>query len=161
MSEHQHRRPARDERGLSLIEVILALGLMGAVMISIAGMFVISERGVESGKTSSESLAVARAILEEINSLGFQQTYQVFGFDGTAATYTLASDTNAYAAKWQTILDDTVGRGAVATIEISSVGLMGNAPSVLENARAIEVTVTIDWTELERPRDVTVSMVRM
>lgn len=161
MSGTRDRRPERDERGLSLIEVVLALGLMAAVMISIAGMFVVSERGVTSGKTSSESLAVARTILEEINSLAFEQTYVVFGLDGTAASYTVASDTNAYAGKWQTMLDESVDRGAVATIEISSVGLMGNAPTTLENARAIEVTVTIDWTEFERPRALTVSMVRM
>lgn len=161
MSETRDRRPERDERGLSLVEVILALGLMGAVMISIAGMFVISERGVMSGKTSSESLAVANAIVEEVNSLGFQQTYQAFGFDGSAASYTVLSNVNAYAAKWQTMLDDSVGRDAVATIEISSVGLMGSAPAILQNARAIDVTVTIDWTEVERPRSVTVSTVRM
>jgi hypothetical protein len=85
----------------------------------------------------------------------------VFGLDGSAASYAVTSDTNAYAGKWQTMLDDSVARGAVATIGISSVGLMGNAPAVLQDARAIEVTVTIDWTEFERPRSLTVSMVRM
>jgi Tfp pilus assembly protein PilV len=43
----------KNERGLSLIEVILALGLLGGVLISIAGMFILSERQVKSGKTAT------------------------------------------------------------------------------------------------------------
>jgi Tfp pilus assembly protein PilV len=155
------KRAARrtNESGLSLVEVILALGLLGAVLISIAGMFVVSEKQVESGKTSTEALAVARTILEEVQGLGFQQTYEVFGLDGTAATYQVASDSNAYAGKWQTTLDESIGRDSVATIDIASVAA-GTPPS-LDSARAIRVTVTIGWTEGERPREVVVSTVRM
>jgi len=153
-------KSTRDQRGLSLVEVILALGLMAAVLISIAGMFVLSERQVVSGKTSSEALAVGRAILEEINGWGFQQTYQVFGFDGAAQSYTVLSTANAYAAKWQTLLDDSLDRGSVATIAIQSLGPASPPPN-LNATRTIRVTVTIDWTEGERPRQISVSTVRM
>ena len=153
-------RADRDERGLSLVEVILALGLLAAVLISIAGMFVLSEKQVVSGRTATEALAVARSILEEVQGLGFRQTYEIFGEDGTAQSYSLRSDTNAYAAKWQTMLDDSLERQSVATIDVQSLGPASPPPN-LNVTRAIQVTVTIEWVENERPREVSVSSVRM
>ena len=159
MSEPRKPSAARDERGLSLIEVILALGLLAAVLISIAGMFVVSEKQVASGKTATEALAVARTILEEIQGVGFRQTYGIFGFDGSATSYSVRSDTNAYAGKWQSMLDETLDRGAVATIDVES--LAPGTPPSLAVTRVMRVTVTIDWTEGNRPRDVVVATVRM
>ena len=71
-----------DERGLSLIEVMLALGLLAGVLISIAGLFAMSEKQVRSGKTSSQALAVCRGVVEDMNSWGFQQTWSNFGIAG-------------------------------------------------------------------------------
>ena len=157
-----HPEARRGERGLSLIEVILALGLMAAVLISIAGMFVLSERQVVSGKTSSEALAVARTILEEINGWGFRQTYENFGFDGAAQSYTILSSTNGNATKWQDMLDDSLERGSDATIVIQSLAPTGVAVPNLDATRAMRVTVTVGWTEGEgRNREVSVTTVRM
>jgi type II secretory pathway pseudopilin PulG len=154
--------PRRGERGLSLIEVILALGLMAAVLISIAGMFVISERQVASGKTATEALAVARTILEEIHGWGFRQTYGNFGLDGAAQSYTVLSSTNAEAARWQTLLDESLERGSEATILIESLAPTGVTVPNLDVTRAIRVTVTVGWTEAQgRDREVSVSTVRM
>jgi len=43
---------------------------------------------VESGRESTEALSVARGIIEQINKWGFHQTYELFGANGAAATYT-------------------------------------------------------------------------
>jgi len=151
----------RSEGGLSLIEVILALGLLGGVLISIAGMFILSERQVKSGKTATQALAVARTITEEITGWGFRQTYQVFGSDGAATSYTYDTQVNSYAAKWQTMLDDSLELGSHATILVASVEPSGGggAPA-LNVARAIRVTVTVFWAEGARNRSVRVMTVR-
>ena len=47
----------RDEKGFSLIEVVIALGLLAGVLIAIAGLFILGGRSVKSGRTSSEALA--------------------------------------------------------------------------------------------------------
>ena len=150
----------KNEKGLSLIEVILALGLMAGVLISIAGMFILSERQVKSGKTATQALAVARAITEEINGWGFRQTYQVFGSDGSASSYTYDTQVNSYAAKWQTMLDDGLELGSNATILVASVPPTGSAAPALNTARAIRVTVTVFWAEGDRNRSVRVMTVR-
>jgi Tfp pilus assembly protein PilV len=151
----------KSERGMSLIEVILALGLLAGVLISVAGMFVMSERQVKSGKTATQALAVARAINEEINGWGFNQTYGVFGSDGTAATYTYDTRVNAYAGKWQTLLDNGLELGSFATINVASSQLAGGATPTLDAAKAIKVTVTVFWSEGARNRNVRVMAVRM
>jgi type II secretory pathway pseudopilin PulG len=148
------------ERGLSLIEVILALGLLGGVLISIAGMFILSERQVKSGKTATQALAVARTITEEISGWGFRQTYQVFGSDGTATSYLYDTQVNSYAAKWQTMLDDSLELGSSATILVASVPPTGGVAPALNAARAIRVTVTVSWAEGDRNRQVRVMTVR-
>lgn len=150
----------KSERGLSLIEVILALGLLAGVLISVAGMFILSERQVKSGKTATQALAVARAISEEINGLGFRQTYMVFGSDGTATSYTYDTQVNAYASKWQTLLDDGLELGSNATILVASVPPTGGAAPALNAAKAIRVTVTVFWSEGDRNRSVRVMSVR-
>jgi len=152
--------PAKNERGLSLIEVILALGLLAGVLISVAGLFILSERQVKSGKTATQALAVARAISEEINGWGFRQTYMVFGSDGTATNYTYDTEVNSFAAKWQTLLDDGLELDSNAQITVASVPPTGGAAPALNAARAIRVTVTVFWSEGDRNRSVRVMTVR-
>ncbi len=151
----------KNERGLSLIEVILALGLMAGVLISVAGMFILSERQVKSGKTATQALAVARAITEEMTGWGFRQTYQVFGDDGSASSYTYDTRTAAYAAKWQTLLDDSLEYGSFATILVAAVPPESGGTPNLNAARAIRVTVTVFWAEGDRNRSVRVMTVRI
>ncbi len=148
----------REERGFSLIEVVIALGLLAGVLISISGLFVLGGKQVKSGRTSSEALSVGRDILEEINGWGFKQTYSLFGFDGTAATYNVDTRTNAFAAKWQQVLDQKL-LNAYATIEVRS--LANGAVPNLDTTRAIRVLVTVRWQDGTRPRSLQVGTVRM
>jgi type II secretory pathway pseudopilin PulG len=150
-----------NERGLSLIEVILALGLMAGVLISVAGLFILSERQVKSGKTATQALAVGRAVSEEMTGWGFKQTYRVFGDDGTAASYTYDTRTEAFAAKWQTMLDDSLQYGSYATILVAAVPPESGGSPNLNACRAIRITVTVFWAEGDRNRSVRVMTVRI
>lgn len=59
-----------DERGFSLLEVILALGMLAAVLVSTTGLLVMGSYQTKSGRTASEALSVARTILEEMQGWG-------------------------------------------------------------------------------------------
>lgn len=149
------------EGGFSLVEVVVALGLMAGVLISISGLFILGDRHVKSGRTSSEALAVGRTILEEMNRWGFHQTYQMFGstFNGAAQGYVVDSRTNAFASKWQTTLDEKLVN-SYATVTIESLGPTAPPPD-LNATRAIRVLVTVFWEEGPRHRSLQVGTVRM
>ena len=149
-------RQAR-QRGFSLIEVILSLGLLAGALISIAGLFALGDRHVVGGRKATEALAMGQTILETIDGWGFQQTYAGFGFDGSATSYTVDSRSNAAAAAWQAVLNARLF-DSHALIELSS---LGAGPPAMNAAGAIRVGVTVNWIENQRPRSVRVSTVRM
>ena len=149
----------KDQRGFSLVEVVLALGLLGGVMISIAGLFVIAGRDMNAGKNTTEAMSIGRGILEEMEGVGYQQSWQVFGFDGSNVSETADSRTNAFAVDWQAELEEALF-DAWAEIQIDSIVGTGGAP-VLSSARAIRLTVTIHWAEGDRDREAILSTVRM
>lgn len=156
------RSELRSQQGFSLVEVVIALGLMAGVLISVAGLFVLGGRSVNSGRNSSEALAVGRQIIEEMNGWGFRQTYALYGFDGTANSYSVDSRTNAYASKWQPIVTERLGTGAFATVQINSLAASGTPPVLsASNCKAIRVVVTVFWNEGPRGRNVAVGTVRM
>ena len=146
-----------EENGFSLIEVILALGLLAAVLVTMAGLLVLGAREAKSGRTASEALSVAQTILEETQGWGFRQTYSGFGFDGTATSYTVDTRTNSYASKWQAALDSKLFN-SYAVIDLESLG-PGTPP--MASTQVIRVIVTVHWEEEKRPRRIRLGAVRM
>jgi prepilin-type N-terminal cleavage/methylation domain-containing protein len=146
----------RDERGFSLIEVLVALGLMAGVLIAIAGLFVMGGRSVKSGRTSSEALAAAREIVEETNAWGYTQLWENFGLAGTATTYTIDTATcvTADCTGWQNALVAKLGTTAHATIKLDNVVQAGqplvNFVDGTGNllSRNVRVTVNVLWTQV-------------
>ncbi len=149
----------RTERGFSLIEVVIALGLLAGVLISISGLFVIGGSQVKSGRSSSEALAVGRTILEEMNRWALKQSYQVYGYTGSATSYTIDTRTNSYATKWQPTLTSKLGNG-YAIIQLESLGPDPTKPP-MDASKAIRVLVTVNWDEGARHRTVQLGTVRM
>jgi len=148
----------RDSRGFSLPEVTLALGLLGGVLISLSGLFVMSERLVHGGKSQTEALAIARNVMEETNGWSYDGLYRNLGLDGSSASYTVDSRTNPNAARWQDLVQAELGGGHVEIL-IESVVEAGSPPA-LTQARCIRVSVTVYWRDEIRPREVRVATVR-
>ena len=149
----------RGQRGFSLIEVLLALGLLAGVLVATASLFVVSDRSVKGGRTASEALSVARSIVEEIQDWGFDQTYRAFGLDGSLAAYVVDTRSNSFASKWQATLGQRL-RSGHATIELDALSASGAAPA-LAGAQAIRVLVTVRWEEGPRRRSIQLATVRM
>lgn len=149
--------PARRDGGFSLVEVVLALGLLAIVLISISGLFFVGGRHVRGGRDSSEALAVARAVLEEMEGDSLRQTYERFGLDGTAATYQVDSRANAAAAAWQERLAAMIP-DAWASIELTALG-PGNP--AMNQSHAIRVVVEVHWNDSGRVRRVRLGTVRL
>jgi type II secretory pathway pseudopilin PulG len=146
--------------GFSLIEVVVALGLLAGVLISVAGLFSVGAQRVKSGRTSSEVLAAARAILEEMSGWGFRQTYLLFddaACRGTDAACLIDTTTNPFASRWQARLDE-IPSDARAEIRLEA---LDGAPPTLATTDAIRLSVTVLWREGQRSRNLELSTVRM
>jgi len=159
----------RDERGFSLIEIVIALGLLAGVLISVAGLFVLGGRSVKSGRTSSEALAAGKQVVEAMNGWAFAQLWTNFGYDGLAKTYTVDTTTclTADCVAWQSSLVSKLGPTAKATIQIESVSQAALAiPDFADNtgyttAKNVRLTVNVNWTQVPgRARHVTVVTTR-
>jgi type II secretory pathway pseudopilin PulG len=147
-----------DERGFSLVEVVIALGLLAGVLISITGLFIMASKEVKAGRKSSEALAVGKEIVEEMNGWGYSQIWGNFGFDGAATTYTVdcrANTVGGFCPAWQTNLTGKIGSSAYATIKMDSMLTAGGATTNFADpatgsilARNVRLLVTVNWTEL-------------
>jgi Tfp pilus assembly protein PilV len=144
------------ERGSSLVEVTLALGLMAGVLGSLAGLFVIGVGGVHSGRHASEALSIGRNIVEDMRGWQFQQLYEEFGFDGAASSYTVDTRTNPDASAWQAELSERLGGHATITIAAIDAG----SPALASSTQA-RLEVIVHWAEGSRHRRVRLSVVRM
>ena len=146
-------------RGISLVEVIFSLGLLAGVLVSTASMLVLGNRQIDSGRTASVALSISQSVLEEMQGWGFRQTYAVYGYDGTATSYTVDTRSNSYTAKWQSTLSSKLFNG-YATIALDSLGPTLPVPD-LDSTQAIRVIVTVHWEEGSRPRRIRLGTVRM
>jgi type II secretory pathway pseudopilin PulG len=144
------------ERGSSLVEVTLALGLIGGVLGAVAGLFVIGAKGVDSGRCASEALSIARNIVEEVRGGGFRQMYEQFGLDGAANSYTVDTRTNANASEWQAELSQKLNGHATIILTAIDAG----APPLNSSAQ-VRLEVTVHWDEGSRHRTVRLTAVRM
>jgi len=146
--------------GFSLVEVIVALALLGGVLISLSGLFVIGTQQVDGGRDHSMALAVARDILEETNGWGYRWLYDGFGVTATQNLALIDTRSPGYAAQWQSILDEQL-RDAHAEIELRSITDGGGAPPAFEHATAIRIQVTVFWSQGPRTRSLSLTAVRM
>ena len=159
------------ESGFSLVEVVLALGILAGVLIAIAGLFIIGGRQVKSGRSSSEALAAAKEITEEMNGWAYTQLWSNFGYNGAATTYTVDCRTNtanALCTGWQAQILPKLGAGAYSTIKLDAVvpasGTGANFYDTTTNSvltKSVRVTVTVNWREVTgRTRSVQVVTTR-
>ena len=148
------------DSGFSLVEVILALGLLGGVLVSISGLFVLGGQGVKSGKEMTEGLSVAQDVMEEIKSFSYRTTYEFFGATDTSTGVSLDSSVPGNPAdQWQPGIDAKLYQGR-ALIGVTPVG-GPDAPPQMGSADYLRVLVTVEWKEGLRTRSVRLQTLRL
>lgn len=147
----------RTENGFSLIEVILALGLLSGVLISISSMFMLGGRQVKAGRTMTEATAICHDIMETFETLSFQSLYLDLGAATTGTTATADSTTGGSILEpWQPEIDGKLENGS-ATVTVTPLG--PGTPN-FGAATAIRVVISVNWNELGRPKSVLMSSIR-
>lgn len=93
------------QAGYNLIEVMIAMALLGTVLISIMTLFVMGRKNVYSGKEMTAAVSMATRVSEDLSGLTVDELYTVFGIDGTS---TAALSGSAY-----NVTVDASGRKAI------------------------------------------------
>jgi hypothetical protein len=153
------RRPWRsgpsNEQGFSLIEVVIAIGVLAGVLLSICSMFIMGGRQLKGGKTMTEATALAHDIMETFDKLSFNSLYTSFGATTSSTTISITTSTGTNViTPWQAEVTRKLESG-VATARLDPVG-----GTNFGNAIGIKMTVTLTWSELGRPQTVTLSTIR-
>jgi Tfp pilus assembly protein PilV len=155
----------RNEAGYSLIETLLAAGLLAFILVSVSGLFVVGSRNVKSGREMTKAVTIGNSSMEQVMSWPYEKVY---GFAGGVAvdqtktwstdlanpTYTGSAqdvaDWTAIANKWRSEVGEQLASGRV----IYKVDGMGQVPTSLspglaafQDAQFLRVTVTVEWTE--------------
>ncbi len=147
----------RNDRGFSLVEVVIAIGVLAGVLLSICSMFILGGRQLKTGKTMTEATTICHAIMESFDGLSFTALYTTFGAAASDTTMSVASTTTGSAiASWQAEISRKLDSG-VATVAILP---QGPGTPNFGTATGIRMTVTVTWTELARPQSVSLSTVR-
>jgi type II secretory pathway pseudopilin PulG len=145
------------EGGFSLVEVVIAIGVLAGVLISIASMFILGGRQVKTGKTITEATAVCHDIMETLGTQQFTGLYISLGALASDTTKTVATNVvTSPINSWQAEIDRKLS-GGVGTVTILP---MGPGTPNFGSATAIRLTVTLTWSELGRPQTVSISTVR-
>ena len=156
---HRPRRPASSS-GFSLVEVMLALGLLAFVLVSITSLFILGGKRIAQGRERTEALTVGMHVMEYLDQVTYRGLYSNFtaAADPGAATGPVVIDTRtstlAQSLAWQAIMDSKL-EGAYVIVTIARI-----AGTDFRTARALRVTTTIFWNDLNRTRNLSLETVR-
>ncbi|MBI4169480.1 MAG: hypothetical protein HY510_06025, partial [Acidobacteria bacterium] len=78
--------------GFSLVEVILAIGILAGVLISISSMFMLGGRQVKVGKTITVATVLCHDIMETFDARSFNALYTDLGAAAGDTTKTVFSN---------------------------------------------------------------------
>lgn len=65
----------RSERGYNLVEVLIATGVLGAVMLSVVTLFFFGKKNVFSGRQMTYAVAVGTRVMEDISAVNKRGLY--------------------------------------------------------------------------------------
>jgi prepilin-type N-terminal cleavage/methylation domain-containing protein len=69
------RTDKQSSAGFNLVEVLIAVAILGVVAISIFTLFVMGRRNIYSGKQTSQAIAVGTQVLEDLAPLNKEMVY--------------------------------------------------------------------------------------
>ncbi|HYI10795.1 MAG TPA: prepilin-type N-terminal cleavage/methylation domain-containing protein [Thermoanaerobaculia bacterium] len=176
MRDATHRRL---ERGYNLVEVLIAMALLGTVLMSILTLFVFGRRNVYSGKQMTKATSVTNQVLEDLQPLGTSTLYTNFKITSTTSTTspTIAgvqysnvivrstadttgdfADGPKYLARWKALIPaGQLKDGKVTMVIIPDEKKTSTDPT---SAAFVRIRVITEWEEGSRARNVTADLAK-
>jgi prepilin-type N-terminal cleavage/methylation domain-containing protein len=170
------------ERGYSLVEVLIAMAILGTVLMSIITLFMFGRRNVYSGRQMTRATSVATHVVEDLNPMSPDQLYTNFKIIGTtpiAATATVAdmtytnaivrrlsdfSGTDAglvYFNRWTQLIPATLMQNGQVTLIIMPRDMPATSAANPTTSRRVLVRGVVEWQEASRRRQVFIDTVKL
>ncbi len=140
--------------GATLIEVTIALGLLGSMLISAAGLATFGNRQIRAGRSRSQALTIARSVAEQMRAWSFRETYARLGCSPEQALCSVGPGHPA-AEAWQSVAESRLPGATVRVL----VAALDGAP--LARSRVLRVSVSVAYVEGLRPRAVHLMLLRV
>ncbi|MFN2441499.1 MAG: prepilin-type N-terminal cleavage/methylation domain-containing protein [Thermoanaerobaculia bacterium] len=179
----------KGQRGFNLVEVIIAMAMLGTVLLSVVTLFVAGRTNVYGGKTMTQGVAVATHVMEDLSSLSAAGALAAFGIANNTAVgnvdidttltqptdlytnsvlrttknITAGTDPNGYLQRWN---DEIINDNKMANAYVALVFTPSNADAGLTgaapfgNASVLRVRAIVRWQEGFRWREVLVDTVK-
>lgn len=168
------------ERGFSLVEVLVAVGVTSSILLSIAGLFVMGAKQVQSGRFLTSATQAGLTLAEEMQTWHQRDLWGILNGQPADTSVTWSSDTanpvwdnaNADLAtdyalilnRWRDQVSDAVPRSGFSLtfdgFENRPVGA-DDGTCAFEDARFVRGELTIFWTEGSgRNREVTFNLLK-
>jgi prepilin-type N-terminal cleavage/methylation domain-containing protein len=177
--------PKRRRRGFSLVEVLVAMALLGTVLLGIMTLFVFGRKNVYSGKQMTEAIAMGTQVMETLTALDRDGIKAAFGLpDGAGAsvgpingvTYAnsflrttssigTGEDTRGWLARWNTELttNNKFKDGVVSIVftPVKDGASPPNDPPQFSTGTVIRIRVVVTWNEGSRHRGIFMDAVKV
>lgn len=166
-----HSKRAGREAGYNLIEVLVAMALLGSVLMSVITLFYFGRRNVYSGKQQTKITAVGTRVMEDLNNMTPDDVRQNFAIPGTMVTtcatingvaysnciarktsaFTSGQDPSGYLGRWKALLgtattDQSIFSNADITLVVQPVA------AASANSSFVRVRAILQWNEGRRTR---------
>jgi len=170
---------SKRQGGYNLVEVLVAMAILGSVMLSIVALFYLGRRNVYSGKQLTFANAVGVQVLEDLSSLNEQSLFAAFNITSTTAltsftingvrydnsvlrtTDNISSSTEVnppgFLTRWKTTIGtgNKLAKPSVSLVMTPTTATLYTAATPpLPAATILRVRVLVTWTEGQRPRTV-------
>jgi prepilin-type N-terminal cleavage/methylation domain-containing protein len=73
------------QKGYNLVEVLIAIAILGTILLSIITLFFMGRSQVYSGKMMTQAVAIGTDALEDLSGMTVQGVYDTFLIDGATA----------------------------------------------------------------------------
>jgi prepilin-type N-terminal cleavage/methylation domain-containing protein len=174
------------QQGYNLVEVLVAMAVLGSVILSVVGLFYLGRRNVYSGKQLTFANSIGTQVMEDLSSLTMTSLYAAFVIDDTTTltshtvngiaypasivrtTSSISASTEqnppGFLTRWLTAinspnrLQDPVVT-VIMTPTLPSAVLTSTTPKFPAPA-IMRIRVVISWNEGKRSRSITLDTVK-
>lgn len=176
-------RRSRTERGFNLVEVLIAMALLGTVLMTILTLFYMGRKNVYSGKQTSVAVSIASHAMEDLSArskldvlTAFNATTAGLGTVDIDASTAMATDTyggsimrlssraddvdatkndpRGLLKKWSDEASRRLSKSLVAVVLTPQKPYPVADPVTAANATVMRVRVLVRWNEGRRRREV-------